>query len=75
MIDDGTYDAFVVDANPEVRRGQPVVVIDITIVTGAHKGEMITIVGPAGTGDPIDLLGTPGTLTVRDGVPSLRLDQ
>lgn len=73
MLDDGTYDALVVDATP---RDDGSVSIDLTIVSGPAKGEVVTIAARqlAGDPDPIDLLGIPATLTVADGAPSLRLE-
>ena len=71
MLDDGTYDALVVDA--EAREGGGVS-IELTVVAGPAKGEVVTLVARGMAGDPVDLLGVPGTLTVTDGVPSLRLE-
>ena len=61
MLDDGTYDALVVDATPRDDGG---VSIELTIVAGELAGDP----------DPLDLLGIPATLTVTDGAPSLRLE-
>ena len=73
MLDDGTYDALVVDATPRDDGG---VSIELTIVAGAAKGEVVTILARelAGDPNPLDLLGIPATLTVTDGAPSLRLE-
>lgn len=72
MLDDGTYDALVVDAEEAEGGG---VSIELTIVAGPAKGEVVTLVGRGIAGDPLDLLGVPGTLTVTDGTPSLRLEE
>jgi hypothetical protein len=71
VLDDGTYDALVVDATPRDGGG---VSIELTIVAGPAKGEVVTILGQGLPGDPLDLLGVPATLTVTDGAPSLRLE-
>jgi hypothetical protein len=69
---DGTYDALVVDAS---RRDDGSIGVEITIVAGHSKGEVVSLrtVDLADT-DPLDLLGVPATLTVRDGAPSLQLE-
>ncbi len=71
MLDDGTYDALVVDANEAEGGG---VSIELTIVAGPAKGEVVTLLGHGVRGDPLDLLGVPGTLTVAGGTPSFRLE-
>jgi hypothetical protein len=71
VLDDGTYDALVVEASEAEGGG---VSIELTVVAGPAKGEVVTVVGHGLRGDPIDLLGVPGTLTVTDGTPSLRLE-
>jgi hypothetical protein len=68
---DGTYDALVVDAGA---RDDGTVSIDLTVIAGPAKGEVVTIVACGMPGDPLDLLGVPATLTVADGAPSLQLE-
>ena len=70
MLDDGTYDAIVVDAT-DAADG---ITVELTILAGAHKGEVVSLTATALTGDPLDLLATPATLTVVDGEPTLRLE-
>lgn len=67
MLEDGTYDALVFDADE--RDG--VVAVELTILAGEHKGEVVSVVSPDWTGDALDLLGIPATLTVVDGAPSV----
>jgi hypothetical protein len=67
---DGAYDALVVDA--EDRGGA--VAVELTIVAGPARGEVVTLVSTGWSGDPIDLLGVPATLTVREGEPSVRFE-
>ena len=66
---DGRYDAFIVWAEA---RDDGAVAFDLTITTGAHKGDVITVIGPA-HGDPIDLVGLPCTLIVDGGTPTLEM--
>jgi hypothetical protein len=83
VLDDGTYDAIVVDAgavDPAAdaagdTAGTGAVSIELTIVAGPAKGEMVTVIGHNLGGDPLDLLGVPATLTVTDGAPALRLER
>lgn len=71
-LDDGIYDAFVVDARDEPSGGTAV---ELTITAGEHKGMVTTLTSDVSLGDPIDLLGLPATLTVVLGVPSVRIDR
>ena len=69
---DGSYDAVVVDASAG---DDGCIGVEITIVAGPAKGEVVTLrTADLGDTDPLDLLGLPATLTVRDGAPSLRLE-
>lgn len=72
VLDDGTYDVFVVDAAPgEVAGAWD---LELTIVAGEHKGEVVSIVASGLKGSEIDLMGMPGTLTVTDGQPTFAVD-
>ncbi len=70
-LQDGVYDALVVDAE---ERDQGTVAVELTIVAGPAKGEVVALVSSGWSGDPLDLLGVPATLTVRDGEPSVRFE-
>jgi len=75
MIPDGIYDAFVVDAEPGVADdGTPHMHLELTILAGEHKGNMLTVTAVGLAGTEIDLMGMPATLTVADGQPSIRID-
>ena len=67
---DGTYDAIVVDAE-EV---DGVVSLDLALLAGEHKGEVVSLRSPNLAGDPAQMLGIPATLTVVDGVPKVTLE-
>ena len=71
MIEDGTYDAIVVDAH-DADRGS--VRVELAVSSGSHKGEVVVLRGSFGERDTLGLLGLPVTLVVRDGVPSVTLD-
>ena len=65
QLDDGTYDAFVVWAETI---DDDTAAFDLTITTGAHKGEVVSVTGPRSR-DPIDLVGLPCELVVHGGAP------
>ncbi len=69
---DGTYDAFVVDADERPDGGTA---LELTITAGEHKGRVLAMSSPSSMGDPIDLLGMPATIVVTDGSPAVRIDR
>jgi len=69
---DGTYDALVVDADD---RGDGTMGVELTIVAGPARGEVVTLVARNLRGDPLDLLGVPAMITVRDGSPAVRFER
>ena len=71
MLEDGTYDVIVVDAEDD---GEAIR-LELTILSGAHKGEVVSTLAEGSSIDEIDALGLPGTLTVRAGEPSVLLDR
>jgi hypothetical protein len=70
-LPDGTYDALVVDTTTHEDGS---VAVDLTIIAGAAKGEVVTLRTTDLAGDPLDLLGVPATLTVAGGRPSVRFE-
>lgn len=74
MLADGTYDVIVVDAlaTPD---GSDELRLDLTILAGAHKGEVVPMRVTGLDIDELDALGLPGTLTVSEGAPSITLDR
>ena len=74
MLADGTYNVLIVDANDDARDAT-LVHLALTVIDGAHKSGVVTIVARDLARDSVDLLGLPGTLTVRDGAPSLRIEE
>ena len=67
-LDDGNYDAFVVDA---VDVDEERVRLDLTITTGAHKGDVITLTARGLGRTSLDVLGLPATLVVDEGQPRI----
>ena len=61
MLDDGTYDAFIVWAEQR----DDGVALELTITSGMHRGDVINIVTSSfATRDALDLVGLPCTLHV-----------
>lgn len=71
VLGDGTYDVLVVDADEA--EGSDVRV-EVTILAGEHKGEVVSLTASGLRRDPLDLLAAPGTLVVRDGTPTLTIE-
>ena len=69
-LPDGTYDAFVIDASDD-RDGRH---LELTIVSGERKGEVVAITSTDTDGTDLDLIGLPATVVVRDGVPNVVID-
>jgi hypothetical protein len=69
---DGRYDVFIVDAETI---DENTMRVEIAMVSGDDKGNVIAVRGPHLARDPIDLLGLPGVLVVEDGVPRLRVER
>ena len=73
MLEDGTYDVMVVDA--EATAEGDALRLDITVLAGAHKGEVVTLTATGLGVCDVDALGMPGTLTVSAGEPSLVIER
>ena len=63
---DGMYDAFVVWAET---RDDGAIALDLTITTGARKGDVVSVRATDTPRDAIDLIGVPCTLHVRAREP------
>ncbi|MGI8794301.1 MAG: hypothetical protein ACR2H3_14190 [Acidimicrobiales bacterium] len=72
-LPDGTFEIFVIDAVTDTDQPSSAE-LELAIVTGEHKGAIIRLKMKTGGRDPIGMLGLPGTLTVSDGNPSLRIE-
>jgi hypothetical protein len=65
---DGVYDAFIVWAE---ERDDGAIALDLTITTGAHKGDVVSVRATDAPRDAIALVGMPCTLQVRAGEPQI----
>jgi hypothetical protein len=72
-LPDGTYPAFVVDADE--RPDGTIAKVSLTIVSGAHKGDVLDLAASGLTGSFADLVGMPATVVVTDGLPSVTIDE
>jgi len=72
MLPDGTYDVFVVDV--EALGPDDSLRLELTILAGQHKGEMVSMSAQGLGVEELDALGMPGILVVAGGEPSLTLD-
>lgn len=70
---DGTYDVIVVDAT-EVEGAPDAVSLDLAVLAGPAKGEIVSVRAVGLDDEPVLLLGIPGTLTVAGGVPRVQLE-
>ena len=71
-LPDGRYDVFVIDAETI---DEMTMRVEIALVSGGDRGNIIAVRGPHLADDPVSLLGLPGTLDVRDGVPRLTIER
>lgn len=71
MLPDGTYDVIVVDAASD---GDGGLRLEVALLDGAHKGEVVAVLATGLDVDELDALGTPGTLVVADAAPLITLE-
>jgi hypothetical protein len=71
VLDDGTYDAMVLDA---AENGDGTMAMQLTVLGGPHKGEVVAVKVSGLARDALDLLAVPATLTVSEGEPSVALE-
>jgi hypothetical protein len=74
VLPDGRYDAFVVDATADAAGAPGTFHLELTIIAGDHKGEMVAVAATGLHRDEVDLLGVPAVLVVAGGEPSVRLE-
>ncbi|HUQ39211.1 MAG TPA: hypothetical protein VM030_03580 [Acidimicrobiales bacterium] len=70
-IDDGIYDAIVIDV---ARNVEDLVHVTLTITRGDQKGMVVELNARDMPRDEVSLLGLPVTLVVTDGEPRMTLD-
>ena len=73
VLEDGTYDVLVVDAEA-VDEPAGAIRVELTILAGPSKGDVFSLTAVGLGRDPLDLLAEPGTVTVANGVPALVLE-
>jgi hypothetical protein len=72
VLEDGTYDAIVFDVDDTA--GGDALIVELTVLAGPHKGEVVSLRASDWSGDALDLLGMPATLTVVAGEPTVRFE-
>ena len=72
MLPDDTYDAFVIDVTEDDARN--IARVELTITSGEHKGDVVTVRAANLNRDAFELIGLPVQLHVRDGIPSVTFD-
>jgi hypothetical protein len=70
VLADGSYDAFIFDASAD----GDAMVLELTIIAGEHKGEVVAVRATGLASDEIELLGTPATIVVEAGAPRVIVD-
>ena len=78
MLADGTYDAIVVDATDvdatDVDAGGAGVRLELTIVAGPHKGDVVAVRAEHLAITAVETLGLPARLVVTDQRPEVVLE-
>ncbi|MBA3283285.1 MAG: hypothetical protein H0U29_13760 [Acidimicrobiia bacterium] len=72
MLEDGIYEAIVVDADDGAEAGS--VVLELAVAAGSHKGEIVTVTARGLHREALDLLAVPATIVVADGAPAVNLE-
>ena len=70
-LPDGSYDVFIIDAEKFADESTRV---DLTIVSGANKGDIVSVRATRISRDALELLGLPATLHVVNGEPRVVFD-
>ena len=71
-LPDGRYEAFVIDID-DLDDGSRR--LDLTIIAGDHKGEVLTLTTENVEGEFTDLIGMPATIVVAGGRPNVTIDE
>ena len=70
-LPDGAYDVVIIDA--EII-DESTMRVELLLVAGEEKGNVVAMRGPHLARDPTSLLGLPATMRVVNGVPRVALD-
>lgn len=73
VLDDGIYDAIVIDARREVVDGATY--LELAITSGVRKGDVVQVRADRDLGDELALLAMPATIVVEHGVPDVKVDR
>lgn len=74
-LPDGAFDALVVDARDGTDDlGRVTQRLELTVVAGEYKGEVVTILTGEPLGGEVDLIGMPATIRVAQGDPVVTID-
>ena len=68
VLPDGIYEVVVVDAQ---EGDDDTLHLDLAVVSGAQKGDVLRLSGPRRDRDATTLLGLPATVRVHEGAPRL----
>jgi uncharacterized protein YcnI len=71
VLPDGSYDAFIIDAT---REGDTLHV-ELTIIAGDHKGDVVSVAAEGVERDELDLMGVPATIVVDGGTPVVSFEE
>jgi hypothetical protein len=75
VLPDGTHDVFVIDATAVDGAPDGTWILELTVVSGPHKGEVVSVRSANLDGSEFDLIGLPGTLVVEGGAPTVQLER
>ena len=70
-LPDGHYDVFIIDAEKFADESTRV---DLTIISGPRKGDVVSLRATRMSRDAIEILGLPATLHVVNGEPRVAFD-
>jgi hypothetical protein len=72
VLNDGTYDVFVVDAE-DATEPHDALRLELTVTQGPHKGDVVVVIAQHLPMNAVEILGLPATLVVERGQPSVVL--
>jgi hypothetical protein len=74
VLEDGVYDALVVDASDANDEDDVATTLDLAITSGPRKGDVVSVRARRLPRDALELLATPVTLHVEEGQPRVVFD-
>lgn len=72
MLNDGTYDVFVVDAE-DASEPRDALRLELTVMQGPRKGDVVVVIAQHLPMNAVQILGLPATLVVEGGHPRVEL--